>query len=263
MSLKIQHAGQTDRGLVRKDNEDNWTADAEFGLYIVSDGLGGHFAGALASQIVVEALPVLLRQRLRGIDDLADPRAKERVNEALCELSTKVHDETHGQPGLEGMGATVVLALARGSKALIAHMGDSRAYLLRDGQLRQLTKDHSIVQLLIDSGDITPEEALEHPARCEVTRSVGMEGDPLPAAALWELKPEDRLMLCSDGLTGMVNHEVIQSILEDEQDPASTCRRLVDAANAAGGKDNVTVLVVDVTAPKTRDERCEMKPKRS
>jgi serine/threonine protein phosphatase PrpC len=244
MKVKVRHAGLTDQGRVREQNEDTWAADQKEGLYLVSDGIGGQVAGAMASRIVAETLPGLIRQGLSGISDLADPAATRRVGEAISQLSRELQQQTHGKPGLEGMGATVVLGLVRNSKALIAHMGDSRAYLWRKGRLEQLTKDHSIIQLLLDNGEIKPEEVSTHPARGWMTRSVGMAGEPLPELRLLDLHPGDRLLLCTDGLTAMVSDVVILSILNGHSQPKEICRRLVDAANEAGGKDNITVVLV-------------------
>jgi PPM family protein phosphatase len=249
----IRYAGLSDQGLVRENNEDNWSADDAQGLFIVSDGVGGQLAGEVASQIVVEALPVLLRERLAGIGDLSDVRAGELIIGALREFSNRVRSEAKGEAGIEGLGATVVLALIRDAFALIAHMGDSRAYLLRAGELRQLTNDHSIVQLLIEAGEIAPKQAHTHPSRGRLTRSVGMDGEPLPEAQCVALKPGDRLMLCSDGLTGMLSHETIRAILDGGLEPETACQRLIDKANAAGGRDNITTVVIDfIPAPAMR-----------
>ena len=241
----IAYAGLTDCGRVREHNEDNWFGGPEQGLFIVSDGMGGQAAGEVASKIVVETLPELIRQRLKGIDDLAARDAKKRIVSAISDLSNQVRNESRKRPGLAGMGATVVLVLIRESLALIAHMGDSRAYLFRGGRLEQLTKDHSIVQLLIDSGEITPEEAATHPARGKITRCVGMQGEPIPEARCLELETGDRLLLCSDGLTGMVSDAEITGVLRTDNAPEIVCQSLVEAANARGGEDNVTVVAVD------------------
>lgn len=247
MSRAIRFAGLTDPGVVRSENQDAWTADPEQGLFIVSDGMAGVLEGGLAAQIVVKTLPPILKQRMKGIEDLAAAEAEERLLGALSELSDHVRQETQGQLGLEGTGATVILLILRGLQALIGQMGDSRVYLLRDGQFKRLTKDHSIVQLLIDSGDITPEGALTHPARGQLTRYVGMDGEPLPETRLLELRQGDRLLLCSDGLTGMLSDEELATICSAEAEPEDTCKRLIDAGNEAGGEDNMTALIVDVS----------------
>jgi protein phosphatase len=174
MILTVQYAGLTDVGRVRQTNEDNWTANPEQRLFIVADGMGGEFAGALASKVVVKTLPSLIRQHFEKLESLPKGRAKRRMAKAIATLSIQIRQQTQSEPGLEGMGSTVVCALVRGSQVLIAHMGDSRAYQLRAGRLKQLTKDHSLVELLVSSGDITPEEAATHPARGRLTRNVGI-----------------------------------------------------------------------------------------
>lgn len=242
--LRISHAGLTDQGRVREQNEDRWLADGSFGLFVVADGMGGERGGGLAADIVVATLPLLLSRVMAAILDLNDPLAAEQVREALSELSQHVRRESQGHAGLDGMGATVVMALVRKDAALIGHMGDSRAYLLREGRLEQLTRDHSLVQLLLDCGEITPAEAVRHPSRGQLTRYNGMTGEPLPEARLVELRLGDRLLLCSDGLTGMLSDDEVLSILAQNPAPATCCDRLVSAANAAGGRDNVTALVI-------------------
>ena len=243
-------AGQTDIGRVRDHNEDRYATDAEQGLFIVSDGLGGHSAGELASKVVVEALPGLIKQHLGEIQDMTDSVASDRLIDALKALSTHLRAESEKYPGLSGMGATVVCALVRNGCALIAHMGDSRAYLLRRECLKQLTRDHSIVQILIENGELTPEEAKTHPARSQITQYAGMYGEPLPELRFVRLEEDDRLLLCSDGLTGMVPDRDITDILHANPDPKHACRALIEDANRAGGKDNITVVVVNYAESK-------------
>lgn len=260
MPHTIEHAGLTDVGRVREENQDRWFADPTQGLYIVADGMGGSVSGALAAEVVVSTLPPLLRKQLGNIDDLSSSDAPTTVVAALAQLSDQLRRQSHGQPGLQGMGSTVVLAFVHGMHALVGHMGDSRAYLLRGGSLEQLTKDHSIVQLLLDSGDIRPEEAAEHPSRGQLTRFVGMEGEALPEARLVQIRPGDLLLLCSDGLTGMVGDNAILRICKRKVRPRTLCRRLIGAANAAGGKDNVTAVVVRIAqspAPETKSPENE------
>jgi len=249
MISKITCAGLTDRGLVRQENQDRWAADAELGLFLVSDGIGGGLAGALAARIVAEALPPLLRACMHdpsGIEHPLTPAT--RVERAIAALSDQVRTESKGQPGLDGMGATVVLALVHDPHAIIAHLGDSRAYLVRNARIEQLTKDHSIVQLLIDNGEIRPEQAAEYPERGRLTRYVGTDGEALPEARAVELCPGDQLLLCSDGLSGMVCDAELLSILHQAPSPEAACRDLIAAANAAGGRDNSTAVVIRLAA---------------
>jgi serine/threonine protein phosphatase PrpC len=238
--------GLTNPGLVRPQNEDAWFADPAQGLFLVSDGMGGQFAGAIASRIVAEVLPQMVRQRMQGWQKTSATTASENLKTILRELSVQVHQRAEGQPGLHGMGATVVLALICGTQALIAHMGDSRLYLFRRGRLKLLTKDHTIVRLLVGSGDISEKEALTHPARSQLTRFVGMEGEPLPEARSIVLEFGDLLLLCSDGLTRMVNDQKLTSLLGREKSLALTCKSLVAASNEEGGSDNITTLVVSL-----------------
>jgi protein phosphatase len=237
-------AGLTDRARVRPQNQDRWFADARRGVFIVADGTGGGPAGSVAAQLVVDALPPLLKRRLAGVSNLNEPAAIPWVKAVLEHLSNRLRAESRGQPGLDGMGSTVVLALVRGGQALIAHMGDSRAYLWRDSRLARLTRDHSLIELLLDCGEITPEQAAKHPSRGQVTRFVGMPEASLPEARLVSLRPGDRLLLCSDGLTGMVSDARVLAILDETPEPSEACRRLISAANDAAGKDNITALVV-------------------
>jgi protein phosphatase len=236
--------GLTNPGLIRPENEDAWFADPEQGLFLVSDGMGNQFAGALASKIVVKVLPGMIRQRMQGWQRSSANTAAENLKHILRELSRQVRQRTEGQPGLDGMGATVVLALIHGTRALIAHMGDSRLYLFRKGRLKLLTRDHTIVRLLVESGDIREEEVLTHPSNSQLTRFVGMEGEPLPEARSIVLKIGDQLLLCTDGLTRMVNDKQLASLLGKGKSLPITCKSLIAAANDKGGKDNITAVLV-------------------
>ena len=260
--LTITAAGRSDRGRIRQDNQDRWGIEPTQGLYLVADGMGGRLAGGLAAQQVVDQLPVLLTRYLGGGTDLDAPEATEQVLAALRDLSAQLWQESAGRPGLEGMGATVVLALVRKAHALIAWLGDSRAYLLRARRLEQVTQDHTIVQILLSTGEITPEEAATHPARGQVTRFVGMAGEALPEARVVPLLPGDRLFLCTDGVTRMLSERELLAILQCSQEPDVVCRQVIEAANAAGGTDNMTALLVDCgegeterRAERTREKR--------
>jgi len=231
---------------LQQQNQDRWFADRFQGLFIVSDGISGTLAGELAATIIVETLPRLLRKRLRDIKTLKAPEAWERLRLALVELSDRLFQETKDQPGLDGMGATVVLVLVWDFQALIGHLGDSRAYLWRKGHLEQLTKDHSFIQLLLDYGKITPDEVTTHQAQGRLTRYVGMIGEALPETQFLELQAGDRLLLCSDGLNRMLPDGDILAILNQKLPLKESCEHLIATANANGGKDNITALILSI-----------------
>jgi protein phosphatase len=237
------YAALSDRGRVRENNEDRWFADPERGIYIVADGMGGAAAGEVAAEAVAKVLPRFLAQRLPPNAPL-DDEARQRIAEGVADMSDHLREESRRRPGFSGMGATVVLAVIREDRAIVAHMGDSRAYLFRRGELTQLTKDHSIVQLLVDGGEISAEQASAHPARGQITRFVGMQDESLPEVQLIDVADCDRLVLCTDGLTGMVTTPQLLQTLTNLLDPAQACQSLVAAANDAGGQDNITVLIV-------------------
>ena len=240
-------AGLTDVGRFREQNEDHWGAVPERGVFVVSDGMGGRVAGELASKIVVDVLPDLLLKRLEDSHDLEPDGAKQAVMQAIIELSELIHQESSKRPEFLGMGATVVVAVILESQALLAHVGDSRAYLFRENALQQITKDHSIIQILLDMGQLTPENAATHPARSQITQFVGMESRVFPDVEYLDLLPGDQLLLCSDGLTGMINDNRIADILTACPHPEITCQTLIKAANKAGGKDNITAIVIQKT----------------
>ncbi len=240
----LEYAGLTDPGRIRKENQDNWFADPKQGLFIVADGMGGHLGGSTASKIVVETLPLVLKKRLKDVKTLTDVAAARAVAQTIAELSRKVRQEGRSRAGLYGMGATLVLVQADDTHALIAHLGDSRAYLMREGKLRRLTKDHSIVQILIDCGEITEADVSDHPARGRITKAAGLDGDMIPDIDVLEFQQGDLLLLCCDGLTDMLNDSEIARLLKSRPNLEILCRHLVNKANKAGGRDNITVIAI-------------------
>lgn len=237
-------AGLTDAGRVRGSNQDALAVLPEQGWLIVSDGLGGRNAGEAASRVVVEVLPRVLRERLASTPHRTT--AVHRIlRDAIVEMSQDLHRSARGRPGLAGMGATLVLVCIFHGAASIASMGDSRAYLFRGGRLRCLTRDHSVAGILLRNGEISEEEAKTHPGRKMLSRYVGMPSAVYPDVRTVPLKPGDRLLLCTDGLTRMVSETAIAEVLDGGGPPEAACRTLVDSANAAGGDDNVTVLVAE------------------
>jgi protein phosphatase len=238
------HAWRTDAGYVHRKNEDRCFVDAAAGIYLVSDGM----ANDRAPQVVVDVLPGLICDRIANASLLWGAELPGQLREAFGELNKAVRAATGGVSD-DGalLGATVVLALVRGRRAVIAHLGDSRAYLCRDGRLQQLTKDHSLIQELLEQGRITPEEAGSERAFGGPSRFAGMLGEPDPDIQLLNLHMGDRLLLCSDGLTSMMSDLEILTVLNDQDSPEQNCERLIAAAMTAGGWDNITALIVGFT----------------
>lgn len=247
--LSCVAAGLSHKGQVRQQNEDRCYVDESQGIFIVADGMGGHAAGEVAAQIMVKVLPALIRKRLHPYHDMAAPVVKQIILKLLQEFSNRLRDESARRIHLTGMGSTVMVVVIRNTRAVLAYLGDSRVYLLRAGKLKLLSRDHSLVQLLLDAHEITPGEALNHAAKGQITRYMGMPGQPLPDALAFNLMEYDRLLLCSDGLSDMVDYRQLKTILAEPLPPQPTCQRLIDAANLAGGRDNITAVVVDVLCP--------------
>jgi PPM family protein phosphatase len=233
--MRLITGAATDVGRVREGNEDAFLVDDAMGLVAVADGMGGHRAGEVASATALEALRSAITHGRPLRESMQD------ANEAV--FTKSLTDEE-----LRGMGTTLTAAtLVSGGTVLVGHVGDSRAYLLHDGELRQVTVDHSLVEELVREGRLTADEAAVHPQRSIITRALGLDASVDIDVYPVELAPGDRLLLCSDGLTGMVQTETIAGILRREEDPARAAAALIDAANVAGGEDNITVVVVAVT----------------
>ncbi|MCE5203785.1 MAG: Stp1/IreP family PP2C-type Ser/Thr phosphatase [Coriobacteriales bacterium] len=229
------YAGASDVGLIRADNEDAYLMEPP--LFAVADGLGGHQAGEVASQLAIE---VLFANAPKRADAKALGRAVRAANAAVIEAAAEGR-------GRAGMGTTLTAAMVEGARIAIAHVGDSRAYLLNGGQLVQLTQDHSMVADMVRSGTLSPENARVHPNRSVITRALG--SDPNMVADTFEVEalPGDRLLLCSDGLFGMITDDAIYQVLATAPSPEAAVARLITAANDAGGQDNITAVVVDIT----------------
>lgn len=244
----LHYAGLSDVGCQRSTNQDRWGADDERALFIVADGVAGSRDGALAAQMAVELLPEYVSRYLKP-DQLDDPGAPDRLRRAVAELSDDLYLKGQFDARVAGATTTVVAVVVAGSRALIAHLGDSRGYLFRDRQLDRLTRDHTLVQALIDANRVTTEEAAQHAARNVVIRFVAMPPPALPDVATVDLRSGDRILLCSDGLHGVVGEQDLAEILVAQGDPADACRALIAAARNAGGPDNITAVVVDVSRP--------------
>jgi len=243
--LPLRYAGLTHIGKVRDENEDTFLVEPELGLFLVSDGMGGHRGGELASKIVIEDLPVMIELKLDKLKVGSPAAIRSLFKKAIVEQSKQLRLEGTSEAGYKDMGATLVVALLRNNRAYIANLGDSRIYRFRKRRLVQLTKDHSVVSELLDKGKIKPEEAQNHEAQGEITHYVGMEDRVRPYIRSFHLKKDDRLLLCTDGLTDAIDNKAIAAILAKENDCTAACQALIDAANAAGGPDNITVVIAD------------------
>jgi PPM family protein phosphatase len=235
MSLVLRYAARSDRGLIRGNNQDSVYAGPR--LLAVADGMGGHAAGDVASKVVIAALEHL-------DDDAPSGDMLQAMREAVFEGSEHLREVIRESPQLEGMGTTLTAILFAGGRLALCHVGDSRAYLVRDGQLSQITHDDTFVQTLIDDGRITPEEANSHPQRSLLLRALNGQ-DVEPDLSMREARAGDRYLLCSDGLSGVVSEETLAEALKDP-DPETTADRLIELALRSGGPDNVTVIVADV-----------------
>lgn len=235
MTLALRYAARSDRGLVRANNEDSVYAGAR--LLALADGMGGHAAGEVASQLVIAALAHLDDDEPGG-DLLA------KLERAVYEGNAAIADQVSLHPDLDGMGTTLTAILFAGDRLGMVHVGDSRGYLLRDGELTQITKDDTFVQTLVDEGRITAEEAHSHPQRSLIMQALtGHEVSP--ALTMREAHVGDRYLLCSDGLSDPVRHDTILEALK-LPDVAASADRLIELALRGGGPDNVTVVVADV-----------------
>ncbi len=239
MAIALRYAARTDLGLGPKSrNEDSGYAGPH--LLVLADGMGGHAAGDVASSMIVGHLAPLDGESI-GADN-ALPTLARYLREANARLSRAMKET----PDLAGMGSTTIAMLRTGNKLAMAHIGDSRAYLLRDGTFSQITKDHSFVQQLVDEQRITTEEAEEHPQRSLVTRVMTGQDDDEPDLSMRELKIGDRYLLCSDGLSDFVRGDIIQEILTEASTPEEAAERCIEVALKASTRDNVTVVIADV-----------------
>ena len=209
--------------------------------------MGGQSAGALASRVVIETLPGFLKQTLTGSDDVEAAEIGEAILSGVVAMSTAVASESETRPELRGMGATVVMAVIRNGQATFGHMGDSRAYLLREEQFLRMTKDHTLAVAIAAAGTADVGDSAAELAKSRLVQYVGMRETPRPDVSQpIPLQPGDRILLCSDGLTNMLDDDRIAHTLKTGRNPTVCSQSLIDEANAAGGEDNVTALVVEV-----------------
>lgn len=229
--MKVSIGAATDIGQVREGNEDSFLVVAP--LYAVADGMGGHRGGEVASSLALETVQGMFERREGSLAD------------QVVEANRAVFDRSKNDRTVSGMGTTLTAALVDGSRVHLVHVGDSRAYLLRGGELAQLTEDHTLVHRMVMEGEISQEEAETHPHRSILTRALGVDQSVQVDEGDVEVSDGDRLLLCTDGLTGMVPEGQIREILLESADPQEAVEKLVKVANRAGGIDNITAVILD------------------
>jgi PPM family protein phosphatase len=243
---------KTDTGRQRRENED--CAFARAPVFVVADGMGGAQAGEVAAQIAIDAFS-------HGLPDSGSP--EERLATRVQEANQRIWEQSRTRSEQAGMGTTITAAYLDDSELAIAHVGDSRGYLFRDSSLIRLTQDHSLVDELVRRGKLTEEQAAEHPQRSIITRALGAEATVEVDTWTYPVRPGDVLLLCSDGLTSMVSEERIQEILRGSMDLNVAAQQLIDEANAAGGRDNITVVlsrIEDAGALRDGGQPTEVRP---
>lgn len=235
--MNVRYAAKSDVGKVREGNEDSYLVSEP--LFAVADGMGGHLAGDVASRIAVEVLT-------KDIDS-ARSGDRDSLVSAVKHANSAIFEKSQSDSDLSGMGTTCTLLYVVDGEARIAHVGDSRAYLLRKDNLSQLTDDHTLVNRMVKEGRLRPEDAERHPQRSIITRALGVDASVKVDYRTLGLEPGDRILICSDGLTSMLDVATIRQVLAETSDLESAADRLIELANDAGGEDNITVVLVDVT----------------
>jgi serine/threonine protein phosphatase PrpC len=234
----LRYAALSETGKVRMQNEDSYHADGH--VFIVADGMGGHRAGEVASVVAIEEF-------LHFEEDNREAPPLERIRDGIQAANLALKRMANEDPELEGMGTTFTMVLIEG-ELYLGHVGDSRAYIWRKGELRPLTRDHSLVERMVSEGHLSQSEARIHPQRNVILRALGVSDELEVDLDVVDTAPGDRLLLCSDGLSGFVEDAELEAVLSLTTGPEERCRRLVDAALGRGGIDNITAIMIDLEA---------------
>jgi len=240
--VHITCAGRTDVGIIRAGNEDSFLMVPDRGIFVVADGMGGHAAGEVASEMAVR----YVARELGSLKGLGDDQVADRMRTAIRAANGAIFQRTLTEHDKRGMGTTVTALVLYETRFLVGQVGDSRGYLHRDGKLIQLTKDHSYVQEQVDAGYLTPEQARSHPYSNVITRCVGANNDVMPDIYLGTVKPQDLFLLASDGLTGMLEDPELAEVLAGDRMPQDRVDALITEANRHGGLDNITAVIVRI-----------------
>jgi len=250
--MEIEVFGMTDVGKRRDKNEDAFLINTEHNLYVVADGMGGHLGGEIASKMAVTAIEEVLTDVIADPDltlqsefEIRPGDYKGYIKYAVGIASGRIFEKAMRDPTLHGMGTTVVAAVFRNNLAYIANVGDSRCYLCRDGGVKQITEDHSLVTEQIKAGIIKQSEAKTHKLKNIITRSVGFQDTVDIDISCFELKVGDKILFCTDGLSNMVGNEELTVALRGEA-PREACMKLIELANSHGGEDNITLIVAEI-----------------
>jgi len=257
VSMQIKAFGLSDVGRVRSSNEDAWGVFPDIHFFVVADGMGGHAAGEIASRMSVDTMKEFIQSSTQSSEvtwpaDVARdlPLPVKRLVAAGKLANEKIFQTSRSNSSMNGMGTTMVSVLVDQGTAYVAHVGDSRAYLIRNEKIERLTEDHSLINDYINQGLLKVEEAGRHPLKHVITRALGSNGKVEVDVKTVPLSPGDAFLLCSDGLSNLVTEEDIRTqCLDALRDPQSVCRRLIDLANTKGGDDNVTVVLVVAAHP--------------
>lgn len=231
----------TDVGKVRDINQDCLATDMDAGLFMVADGMGGHLAGEKAAQSAVEVVSAMVAEE----GGKANGDVVGLIRRAISEANRQIVQASLQESSMRGMGTTATVAIADGDTVFLGHVGDSRAYLIKGGkEIEQVTEDHSVVAQLLKAGAITPQEAAHHPYRNVITRCLGMQMDVEADTSTVTWQPGDTLLLCTDGLSGLVSDEEMLAMSTADDDPQDACQKMLDLAMARGGYDNITVVLI-------------------
>lgn len=243
--LLLDMASCTDRGRMREHNEDALACDAVAGVAVLADGMGGYAAGEVASGAAAAQIASDLARLKVEYPNVSPADLMQAMHDSIRRVNTQIYRAAHKDPRYTGMGTTLVAAAFTGQVAVIAHAGDSRAYLLRDQRLRHMTKDHSLLQERIDLGILQADDPAGDSMRNLITRALGVDPNLEPEIGVHGLRDGDLVLLCSDGLNDMISDAQIEQVLRDKGDtPAEAAKQLVEQANAAGGRDNISVILI-------------------
>jgi PPM family protein phosphatase len=246
-TFHLENFGLTDIGLIRDHNEDVWAAYPEEGLFLVADGMGGHSSGEVASKEAVEHFYKIF-SNLKKNSNNAPEEAESLLKKTFIEVNQFIFRKGSEDENLHGMGTTLCALFFQKQYAVLAHVGDSRIYLLRDSKLQQLTEDHSLVNEMVSVGAMSQQEAENFPYRHILTKAIGTQPTVTPTVDSIRAEPHDLFLLCSDGLTNFVHDGQIQNILQTKSNLQNKGWALVNLANEQGGGDNITLILVEISA---------------